>query len=163
MRTGASRTRIRARRTPSKGRRAPRRARAGPQHQPAGPSRSAQRSDGVLAYHRCVRARVGDVDLWFDVEGAGLVAEGAGMRERPTVVLLHGGPGFDHSAFKPTYGRLSDVAQVVYLDHRGNGRSDRGDPADWRLEVWADDVPRFCDALGIARPILLGWSFRGLV
>ena len=22
------------------------------------------------------------------------------MRERPTIVLLHGGPGFDHSAYK---------------------------------------------------------------
>ena len=110
-----------------------------------------------------MRVRVGDVDLWFDVEGASLVAEGEGMRERQTVLLLHGGPGFDHSAFKPGYGRLSDVAQVVYLDHRGNGRSDRGDPGDWRLEVWADDVRRFCDALGIARPIVLGWSFGGMV
>jgi proline iminopeptidase len=85
------------------------------------------------------------------------------MRERPTLLLLHGGPGFDHSLFKPAYAQLADVAQVVYLDHRGNGRSDRGDPSDWQLDVWADDVRGFCDALEIEHPIVLGWSFGGMV
>jgi proline iminopeptidase len=78
-------------------------------------------------------------------------------------VLLHGGPGFDHSNFKPAFQRLTSVAQVVYLDHRGNGRSDRDDPSSWRLDVWADDVKAFCDALEIERPIVLGWSFGGFV
>ena len=63
--------------------------------------------------------------LWFDVDGPALVPDGAGMRERPTVVLVHGGPGsFDHSYFKPDFARLADVAQVVYLDLPGHGRSD---------------------------------------
>jgi pimeloyl-ACP methyl ester carboxylesterase len=36
--------------------------------------------------------------LWFDVDGPALVPVGADMRERPTVVLVHGGPGvYDHS------------------------------------------------------------------
>ncbi|MEY2424215.1 MAG: hypothetical protein QOI95_4282 [Acidimicrobiaceae bacterium] len=110
-----------------------------------------------------MRVRVGDINLWFDVEGSGLVADGPTMRERPTVLLLHGGPGFDHSLFKPAYGQLADVAQVIYLDHRGNGRSEWGDQDDWRLDVWADDVRGFCDALGIEHPIVLGWSFGGMV
>src|SRR4051794_39163779 len=110
-----------------------------------------------------VRVKVNGSNLYVDVEGAGLVADGPEMRERPTVVLLHGGPGFDHSLFKPAYGQLADVAQVVYYDHRGNGRSDRGDPNDWNLDVWADDVRGLCDALGIERPVVLGWSFGGLV
>jgi len=110
-----------------------------------------------------MRVRVGDVSLWFDVEGAGLVPDGPTMKERPTLLLLHGGPGFDHSNFKPEYSRLADVAQVVYLDHRANGRSDRGDKDKWRLDVWADDVRAFCDALEIEKPIVLGWSFGGMV
>ena len=110
-----------------------------------------------------MRVRVGDVSLWFDVEGSGLVPDGPTMKPRPTLLLLHGGPGFDHSLFKPEYSQLADVAQVVYLDHRGNGRSDRGDPARWTLDVWADDVRGFCDALEIERPIVLGWSFGGMV
>jgi proline iminopeptidase len=102
--------------------------------------------------------------LWFDVEGSALVADGEAMRARPTVVLLHGGPGsFDHSYFKPDFARLADVAQVVYLDLRGHGRSEHGDPDDWSFEVCADDVRAFCDAVGIERPIVLGHSLGGFV
>ena len=52
--------------------------------------------------------------------------DGPSMREKPTLLLLHGGPGFDHSIYKPVYSSLADCAQIVYLDHRGNGRSDAG-------------------------------------
>lgn len=110
-----------------------------------------------------MRVRVDDTNLFFDVEGPKLVPDGGSMRERPTLLLLHGGPGFDHSNFKPDYSQLSDVAQLVYLDHRGNGRSERGDPSTWNLDRWADDVKGFCDALGIEAPIVLGWSFGGFV
>jgi proline iminopeptidase len=106
---------------------------------------------------------VGDVRLFFDVEGGKLVPEGATLRERPTLVLLHGGPGFDHSLYRPEFSRLADVAQVIYLDHRGNGRSDHGDPARWTLAQWGDDLRVFCDALGIEQPIVFGNSFGGMV
>jgi len=110
-----------------------------------------------------MRVKIGDVRLFFDVEGAKLRPDGATMREVPTVVLLHGGPGFDHSNFKPDFSRLTEIAQVVYLDHRGNGRSDRGDPAKWNLAQWGDDVRSFCEALEIERPIVMGVSFGGMV
>ncbi len=110
-----------------------------------------------------MRVKIGDVRLFFDVEGAKLRPDGATMREVPTVVLLHGGPGFDHSNFKPDFSRLTEIAQVVYVDHRGNGRSDRGDPAKWNLPQWGDDVRSFCEALEIERPIVMGISFGGMV
>ena len=102
--------------------------------------------------------------LWFDVDGPVLVPDGPAMRERPTVVLLHGGPGsFDHSYFKPEFALLSEAAQVVYLDLRGHGRSEWDDPASWGFEVCADDVRAFCDALGIVRPVVYGHSLGGFV
>ncbi len=106
---------------------------------------------------------VGDVRLFFEVEGSTLVPDGPAFRERPTLLLLHGGPGFDHSLYRPEFSQLADVAQIVYLDHRGNGRSERGDPARWTLAQWGDDVRAFCDALGIERPIVFGNSFGGMV
>ena len=106
---------------------------------------------------------VNGVRLFFDVEGSKLVPDGPAMREKPTLLLLHGGPGFDHSTFKPLYSALVDVAQVVYLDHRGNGRSDRGPQELWTLAQWGDDVRAFCDALGIVKPVVLGVSFGGMV
>lgn len=110
-----------------------------------------------------MHVRVNGVRLFFDVEGAGLVPEGPAMREKPTLVLLHGGPGMDHSTYKPRFSQLADVAQIVYLDHRGNGRSDPGPRESWTLAQWGDDVRDFCEALGIVRPIVLGASFGGMV
>ena len=46
---------------------------------------------------------VNGVRLFFDIEGAKLVPDGPVMREKPTLLLLHGGPGFDHSIYKPAY------------------------------------------------------------
>jgi proline-specific peptidase len=110
-----------------------------------------------------MRIRVRDTTLFFDVEGPKLVPDGKRLREQPTLLLLHGGPGFDHSSFKPGFSVLRDFAQIVYLDHRGNGRSDRGGPEVWNLDTWGDDVRAFCEALGIERPVVLGQSFGGMV
>ena len=85
------------------------------------------------------------------------------MRQKPTLLLLHGGPGFDHSIYKPAYSALADIAQIIYLDHRGNGRSEDGPREGWHLAQWGDDVRAFCDALGITDPIVLGASFGGMV
>jgi proline iminopeptidase len=111
-----------------------------------------------------MRVEIGGCRLFFDVEGAKLRPDGPRMREVPTVLLLHGGPGADHSIFKPAYSQLAEIAQVVYFDHRGDGRSDGRDDAErWRLAQWGDDVKALCDALEIERPIVMGVSFGGYI
>jgi pimeloyl-ACP methyl ester carboxylesterase len=90
---------------------------------------------------------VNGVRLFFDVGGASLVRQGRTMREKPTLVLLHSGPGFDHSIYKPTFLAMADIAQVVFLDYRGNGRSDRGPRKAETLAQWGDDVHTFCEVL----------------
>ena len=111
-----------------------------------------------------VHVDVNGTRLWFDVEGPSLIPDGARLRQQATIVLIHGGPAtYDHSTFKPYFSRLARDHQVVYLDLRGHGRSARGDPAEWSFELCADDVRAFCDALGIASPIVLGHSMGGFV
>ena len=106
-----------------------------------------------------MRVDVNGTRLWFDVDGPLLATDDSKVWERPAVVLVHGGPGsFDHSYFKPDFARLAAHAQVVYLDLRGHGRSDWGDVATWSFEDCADDIRAVCDAVGIARPIVLGHS-----
>jgi len=106
----------------------------------------------------------GGTRLFFDSVGAGLEADADELRAKPVLLVLHGGPGSDHSVFRPWFDRFADTHQVVYLDHRGQGRSDeRRDPTGWDLDTWADDIVRFCDALGIEKPIVLGQSFGGFV
>jgi proline iminopeptidase len=110
-----------------------------------------------------MRIEVNGVRIFFDVEGAKLVPGGSVMREKPTLILLHGGPGMDHSSFKPAFSQFADICQVIYLDHRGNGRSDRQPRESWNLAQWGDDVYEFCRALEIEKPIVMGQSFGGFV
>lgn len=110
-----------------------------------------------------MRVEVNGSRIFFDVDGAKWVPDGPQMRERPTLILLHGGPGFDHSGYKPDFACLTDVCQVVYVDHRGQGRSDKSDASHWTLDQWADDVKGLCDALDIEKPIVMGNSFGGMV
>ena len=93
----------------------------------------------------------------------GLVPAGPTMQQRPTVVCLHGGPGPDHTMLKPFLAPLADIAQVVFVDQRGHGRSDESSPDKWNLDTWIADVAEFCKVLEIEAPILLGQSFGGIV
>lgn len=110
-----------------------------------------------------MRVSVEDVSLWFEVLGTRYTISPDGLEERPTVVLLHGGPGMDTGAVREHAAAIGEYAQVVFFDQRGNGRSDRSTEDRWTLEHWADDVRRFCDHLGIQRPIVMGGSFGGMV
>lgn len=110
-----------------------------------------------------MRVALKDVALYVDVSGPALVPDGRQMRERPTIVTVHGGPGFDHSNMKVALADLGEHAQLIYYDQRGHGRSDRADESTWNLTSWATDLRDLCDALGISRPVVLGSSFGGFV
>src|SRR3546814_18192654 len=73
-----------------------------------------------------MRAKIRDTEIYFDVDGAGLVPDGPRMREKPAAFVIHGGPGSDHSDMKLSFSKLTDRLQVVSFDHRGQGRSARG-------------------------------------
>ena len=111
-----------------------------------------------------MKVAVRGVDLFFDIDGAKVTPDGPWMRDRPTVVLIHTGPGADHSLYKEHIGpALAEVAQVVYLDLRGAGRSDWSSPEHWTVETWVDDLEAYFDALEIDRPVLLGTSTGGVI
>jgi pimeloyl-ACP methyl ester carboxylesterase len=111
-----------------------------------------------------VKVAVRDTEVFFDVDGAGVAPAGPWMRDRPTVILLPTSPGIDHSLYKDHIGpALAEVAQVIYLDPRGSGRSDWGSPEQWTLETWVDDLAGFCDALELERPALLGTAVGAVI
>lgn len=125
--------------------------------------RSAHPAHCIPDAPQIMKVLINGVHLYFDVEGSALRPSEDRMIEQPTLILLHGGPGVDHTGFKPVLASLSSVAQVVFLDHRGNGRSEPGSESKWTLGQWADDLYHFCLALGIERPIVYGSSFGGMV
>jgi pimeloyl-ACP methyl ester carboxylesterase len=111
-----------------------------------------------------VKIAVEGAKLFFDVDGAQLVPAESWLVERPTVLLLHEGPGFDHTPYKAQVGpALAAVAQVVYLDFRGHGRSSGGNGQPPSVDRLADDVAAFCDLLEVERPVVLGRGLGSLV
>jgi len=110
-----------------------------------------------------VRVSVGDVRLFFEVSGAEWLLVEDGMRRRPVLIGLHGGPGLDGTKMRYQLASLADTMQVVVPDQRGHGRSDLSTSDRWNLATWAMDVRGLSDALGIERPIVFGSSFGGFV
>ncbi len=110
-----------------------------------------------------MHAKLRDTTLFFDVEGAGLVPDGPAMRQRPVAMVIHGGPGGDHSGFKPAMSPLADTMQLVYFDHRGQGRSAAGDPARYTLDENVADMEALRQQLGLGPVVSIGTSYGGMV
>ena len=79
------------------------------------------------------------------------------------LIVLHGGPGLDHTQFRPWLDPLGDEFRLLYVDERGQGLSERVDPETLTLEVFARDVDLLAEALGLDRFALLGHSFGAIV
>lgn len=110
-----------------------------------------------------MRAAIRGTEIYFDIEGMGLVPDGNRMREKPVAFLIHGGPGGDHSGFKPGFSPLADRMQLVYFDHRGQGRSGRGDPALYNLDENVEDMEALRKHLGLGPIVSIGTSYGGMV
>ena len=110
-----------------------------------------------------MRAKIRDTEIYFDVEGMGLVPDGRVMREKPVAFIIHGGPGGDHSSFKPVLSPLAERMQLVYFDHRGQGRSARGDPAKYTLDDNVEDMEALRRHLGLGPIVSIGTSYGGMV
>ena len=110
-----------------------------------------------------MRARIRDTEIYFDIEGMGLVPDGRRMREQPVAFVIHGGPGGDHSGFKPGMGPLAERMQLVYFDHRGQGRSARGDVSRYTLDENVEDMEALRRHLGLGPIVSIGTSYGGMV
>jgi proline iminopeptidase len=79
------------------------------------------------------------------------------------LIVLHGGPGLDHSMFRPYLDELGDEFRLLYVDERGQGKSERVDPPTLSLAVFARDVDQLAEALDLGAFALLGHSFGAII
>jgi len=80
------------------------------------------------------------------------------------LMLLHGGPGSTHEYFLPYLLPLAKHRQLVLIDERGSGRSQRlDDHSQYNLTAMAKDVEAVRVALGLGQMDLLGHSFGGIL
>jgi proline iminopeptidase len=78
------------------------------------------------------------------------------------MLVMHGGPGLDHTIFRPWLDKLDEQVELIYYDHRGNGRSTR--PASMESithGTWAADADALRTYLGFKKVILFGHSYGG--
>ena len=78
------------------------------------------------------------------------------------MLLMHGGPGADHTTLLPLR-RCADQFTLVFYDHRCNGRSTGADVTSMTWENLAADAEALRQALGFDKWAVLGHSFGGMV
>jgi proline iminopeptidase len=84
--------------------------------------------------------------------------------EGPTIVVLHGGPDFDHSYLLPELDRLAENFRLVYYDQRGRGRSADGvRPEDVTLTSEMGDLDAVRRHLKLEAMAVLGHSWGGVL
>jgi proline iminopeptidase len=110
-----------------------------------------------------MKARIRDTEIYFDVDGAGLASDGGALREKPVAFVIHGGPGSDHTGFRGPLAPLTAKLQLVYFDHRGSGRSARGDKAKYTLGENVEDMEALRLHLGLGPIVTIGTSYGGMV
>ena len=80
------------------------------------------------------------------------------------VIVLHGGPDFDHSYLLPDLDRLEDVCRLIYYDQRGRGRSAEGVlPQEVTLASEMADLDAVRQHFGLEAPVLLGHSWGSVL
>ena len=101
-------------------------------------------------------------ELWLRVPGARLFVREVG--HGPSLVVLHGGPDFDHTYLLPELDGVASAARLIYYDQRGRGRSAAGVAAeDVTIDSEIEDLDRLRVHLGLGALSLLGHSWGGLL
>ena len=105
------------------------------------------------AYAREIRIPAAGVSLYSRVIGHGT-----------PVIVLHGGPDFDHRYLLPDLDRLADRLRLIYYDQRGRGMSAEGvRPEDVTLASDLDDIARVREHYGLHTTALLGHSWGAVL
>jgi pimeloyl-ACP methyl ester carboxylesterase len=91
------------------------------------------------------------------------VAQSRGPADR-ALLVIHGGPDWDHSYLREPLDRLAGRHRLILPDLRGCGRSSRGlGNGRYTPDAAAGDLAVLLDALGVACADVLGFSYGGLL
>src|SRR5713226_2094846 len=80
------------------------------------------------------------------------------------IIVLHGGPDFDHGYLLPDLDRLADAFRLIYYDQRGRGKSaDHVRPEEVTLTSDVDDLDEVRQYFQLESPALLGHSWGAVL
>jgi proline iminopeptidase len=118
----------------------------------------------VLSYtlRQSARGKITTAEGFIRADGVDIYCKSVG--KGPALVVLHGGPGSDHSDFLPSLHPLARSNRLIFIDERGSGRSERlEDTKKYTLDYMVSDLHHVRKAFGLKRFALLGHSFGGLL
>jgi proline iminopeptidase len=95
----------------------------------------------------------------LDINGTQLFVKTCGKGE--PMILIHGGPGLDHSYLLPQMYGLSDYYRLIFYDQRACGKSASNSPIS--LDILVEDIEAIRVRLGLDKIHLLGHSWGGLL
>ena len=110
-----------------------------------------------------MKAAIRGTEIYFDIAGMQHIPQDGKIIERPVIFLLHGGPGGDHLRYKQHTLVLQNIAQLVFIDHRGCGSSKKTKQEDYTLENNIEDIESLRKYLGFNKICILGASYGGMV
>jgi proline iminopeptidase len=101
-------------------------------------------------------------ESYVPVDGAELFCREVGQG-RP-IIVIHGGPDFDHTYLLPDTDRLADSYRLIYYDQRGRGRS-RGEVRLEEIDIdrYVEDLDLLREHLRLDAVAILGHSWGGFV
>lgn len=80
------------------------------------------------------------------------------------LVIIHGGPGLDHSYLLPQMQQLADTYELIFFDQRGCGKSSvHLDSAAMTMDALVEDIDKVRDAYNLNTMNLMGHSWGGLL
>ena len=80
------------------------------------------------------------------------------------IIIVHGGPDFNHGYLLPDMDRLSDTFRLIYFDLRGRGKSAHNvQPEDVSIQSDVEDLDKVRDHFRLDKAAVLGHSWGGVV
>ncbi len=83
--------------------------------------------------------------------------------DKPTLILLPGGPGGDHSIYKQQAEKYLEFMDVVLFDPRGCGKSSIANFDCYHMAVYIDDIEDIRRHLNLTNVAILGTSYGSMV
>jgi len=78
------------------------------------------------------------------------------------IVIVHGGPGMNHSYFIPHLDKLARKYKIVFYDQRASGRSSIPSPDSISLKFFVDDIEAIRRELGVDKITVLAHSWGAI-
>lgn len=95
--------------------------------------------------------------------GTELFVEETGVEDGPPILFIHGYSQSHLSWTKQLESDLAEEFRLVAMDNRGHGNSEKPTDAYADSALWADDVQAVIETLELETPVLVGWSYGGLI